>query len=92
MVYFVDVVVVVFGQAKLWTHLLFKGGAGVTETEEYWRCTTCLLSVFLDTDFFSFINLKTKKGHLVKLYTVHQSMHKWQLVFLSHCLNFFLFL
>lgn len=41
---------------------------------------------------FFFINLKTKKGHLVKLYTVHQSMHKWQLVFLSHCLNFFLFL
>lgn len=86
MVYFV--VVIVFGQAKLWTHLLLKGGARVTETEEYWRYTMCLLNVFLDTDFF-FINLKTKKGHLVKLYTVHQSMHKWQLIFLSHCLNFF---
>lgn len=50
----------------------------------------CLLNVFMGT-IFSLINLKLKRDILVRIYTVHQSMHKWQLVFLSHYLFFFFF-
>lgn len=47
----------------------------------------CAFDVFPDAIFFQ--QLENSKGHLVSLYTVHQSMHKGQLVFLSHCLKFF---
>ena len=67
----------------------------VLKTEEY--CNSVLSGSVSGHSFFCVVffvclfpnNLKTQKGHLVRLYTVHQSMHKWQLVFLSHCLNFF---
>ena len=64
----------------------------VLETEGY--CNSVLSWSVSGHSFCLFVsnNLKTQKGHLVRLNTVHQSMHKWQLVFLNHCLNFFLFL
>lgn len=82
--------VVFFSQVKLWIHLLYKGRASFIETEEYCRLYYVPSWCVSGHKIFS-TTWKLKKGHLVRLYTVHQSMHKWQLVFLSHCLNFFRF-
>ena len=66
----------------------------VLKTEEY--CNSVLSGSVSGHSFFCFFvlffflfpnNLKTQKGHLVRLYTVHQSMHKWQLACLLEPLS-----
>lgn len=78
-----------FSSSKIVNTFAFQGQGVSSRDWSYCRLyhvPSCCVS---GHNFFFFDNLKTQKGCLIRFYTVHQSMHKWQLVFLSHCLNFF---